>query len=156
MVPTRKHLRMHVFERTAQTGVFRSVWVNLVLFRPKRLGERPFSLLMMGLMYLDRSHVKTSKNPCVYMRTAQTWLFRSVWVNSALLQAKWFKTDCSGVVLEPSGIFSALSRKTARGALFFTCYDELDVLGWFPSENIQECVPLNANGSNRPFSGRLG
>ena len=66
-----------VYMRTAQTGLFRSVWVNLVLLHAKRLGERSFSLLMMGLMYLDRSHVKTSKNPCVYMRTAQTGLFRS-------------------------------------------------------------------------------
>ena len=25
-----------------------------------------------------------------------------------------------------------------RGALFFTCYDVFDVIGWFPFENIQE------------------
>ena len=40
----------------------------------------------------------------------------------------------------------------ARGALFFTCYDEFDVLGWFPLENIHECVRLHANDSNRAVS----
>ena len=69
----------------------------------------------------------------VYMSTAQTGLFWSVWVNSVLSRAK-----------------------TVRAALFFTWYDEFDVLGWFPRENIQECVRLHAKGSNRAASERLG
>ena len=44
----------------------------------------------------------------------------------------------------------------AQGALFFTCYDEFDVLGWFPSENIQEYMCLPANSSNLAVSERLG
>ena len=47
------------------------------------------------------------------------------------------------------GKFCALSRKTARRALFCTCYDVFDVMGWFPRENTQECPRLHANGSNR-------
>ena len=69
---------------------------------------------------------------------------------------EWLKPGSFGVVLEPYGTFSALSRKTAREALFFTCFDEFDVLGWFPCENIQECMRFDANGSNRAVSERLG
>ena len=46
--------------------------------------------------------------------------------------------------------------KTARGALFFNCYDVFDVNGGFPCENIHECERLHSNGSNRAVSERLG
>ena len=59
-------------------------------------------------------------------------------------------------VSERLGQFSALLQKTTRGALFFTCYDLFDVIGWFPRENIKECVRLHANRSNRAVSERLG
>ena len=59
-------------------------------------------------------------------------------------------------VSERLGEFSARLHKTARRALFFTCYDVFDVNGWFPSENIQDCVRFHANGSNRAVSVRLG
>ena len=77
--------------------------------------------------------MKKWKNACVYLRTAQTWLFRSVCVNLVVFRAKWLGSRS-----------------------FFTCYDEFDVLGWFPCENIQERMCLHANGSNRPVSERLG
>ena len=69
---------------------------------------------------------------CLYTN-GQTGLFQRVWVNSDLF-----------------------SRKMPRVALFFTCYDEFDVLGWLPCKNIQECVRLLANGSNLAVSERLG
>ena len=59
-------------------------------------------------------------------------------------------------VLEGLGEFSSLSRKMAWVTLFFTCYDEFDVLGWFPCENIHVCVRLHANGLNRAVSVCLG
>ena len=59
-------------------------------------------------------------------------------------------------VSERLGEFSARLHKTARRALFFTFYDVFDVNGWFPSENIRECVRFHANGSNRVVSVRLG
>ena len=60
------------------------------------------------------------------------------------------------VVSERLDKFSVLSRKTARGALFFTCYDVFNVIGWLARENTQECTRLQANCTNRAVSERLG
>ena len=88
-----------IYMRTAQTGLFQSVWVNSVHFHAKRLGERSFSLVMMSLMYLDGSHTKTSKNAGVLMQTAQTGLFQSVWANSVLFHAKRLRKRCFSLVV---------------------------------------------------------
>ena len=86
---TSKNPRLHANgSNRAVSELFWCRLEHLVLFRAKRLGERSFSLVMMSLVYLDGSDMKTSKNPCDYMRTAQTGLFRSVWVNSILFRAK--------------------------------------------------------------------
>ena len=107
---------MRFCKQTAQTGLFRSVSVNTVLFCAKRLEKRSFSLVMMCLMYLDGSDVKPPKN--------------------ARLEAN----GSNRAVSKHFGEFSALSHKTCRGALFFTCYDVFDVIEWFPRETTQECT----------------
>ena len=85
--------------RTAQSGLFWSVWVNAVLCHAKQLGERSFSLVMMSLMYLDGFHVKTSKNASAYMRMAQTGLYQGVWVNSVLFHAKQLRERSFSLVM---------------------------------------------------------
>ena len=93
------------YMRTAQTGLFQSVWVNSVLFRAKRLGSRSVALVMKSLMCWGFPREKMEECVCLL-------------ANSSNL-----------VVSERLGQFSALSRKTPWVMLFYTCYEEFDVLG---------------------------
>ena len=107
---------MRIYMRTAQTGIIESrsgaVFANLVLFCAKRARKRSFSLVVMCLMQLDGSHMKTSKNARL----------RANGSNRAHLEMFWSRL----------GQFNALSCKTGREALPFTFWDEFDVIGWFP------------------------
>ena len=116
MVPTLTHPRMHVNTRTAQTGLN---WSRLGKFGALscKTGRDPLVFtFVICLMSLDGSHVKTSKNACLHANGP------------------------NGTHLEPfqSGLgkFGALLCKTGQEALFFTCCDVFDVIGWFPHENI--------------------
>ena len=111
---TPKNVR--VYMRTAQTGLFQSVWVNSVFFRAKQLGERSFSLVMICLMWWDGSHAKTSKNASVYMRTARTGLVQRVWVNSVLFHAKRLGEPSFSLVMMTLMYLDGSHAKTSRNS----------------------------------------
>ena len=82
----RKHPRMRVYMRTAQTGLILScsgaVWANLVLFRAKRVGER-FVFDVIG--WFPCKNIQQCVFPCERLKPGS---FGAVFFNSELFRAK--------------------------------------------------------------------